>query len=164
MDFEHFRARREYITHVERFIRDRVLPNEQTYVEQLARTDDWRRWRIPRSSRAQAEARERVCGIFSFPTAEYGAGLDNRDYAPIAELTGRSFSRRRSSTAAPPDTGNAECWALRLRRAEARWLGRFCRRDRSGFAMTSRRSRRATRHMKATCEVVGDQAVINGRW
>ena len=32
---------------VERFVRELVVPNEQTYREQLAGTDDWTRWKIP---------------------------------------------------------------------------------------------------------------------
>ena len=47
MDFEHSERARAYMDQVERFVRERVIPNERTYVEQLVHTDDWRQWRIP---------------------------------------------------------------------------------------------------------------------
>ena len=47
MDFEHSERAQLYIDRVERFIRERVLPNEATYFSQLAHTDDFRQWRIP---------------------------------------------------------------------------------------------------------------------
>ncbi len=167
MDFEHSERAREYITHVERFIRDRVLPNEQTYVDQLARTDDWRRWRIPPIlEELKAEARERGLWNLFLPDSEYGAGLDNRDYAPIAELTGRSFMAPEVFNCSAPDTGNAEV-LVRYGSAEQkqRWLTPLLAGEiRSGFAMTEPAvaSSDAT-NMQATCEVEGDQAVINGQ-
>ena len=167
MDFEHSERAREYITHVERFIRDRVLPNEQTYVDQLARTDDWRRWRIPPIlEELKAEARERGLWNLFLPDSEYGAGLDNRDYAPIAELTGRSFMAPEVFNCSAPDTGNAEV-LVRYGSAEQkqRWLTPLLAGEiRSSFAMTEPAvaSSDAT-NMQATCEVEGDQAVINGQ-
>src|SRR5512139_3163938 len=47
MDFEHSEKARLYIEQVERFVRERVIPNEQTYWDQLGHTDDWRQWRVP---------------------------------------------------------------------------------------------------------------------
>ena len=167
MDFEHSERAREYITHVERFIRDRVVPNEQTYVDQLARTDDWRRWRIPPIlEELKAEARERGLWNLFLPDSEYGAGLDNRDYAPIAELTGRSFLAPEVFNCSAPDTGNAEV-LVRYGSAEQkqRWLTPLLAGEiRSGFAMTEPAvaSSDAT-NMQATCEVEGDQIVINGQ-
>src|SRR5690349_13066907 len=92
MDFELSERAQVYVGHVERFLRDRILPNEQTYLDQLVRTDDWRRWRIPpviESLKAAAKA-EGLWNLF-LPDSEHGSGLDNRDYAPLAEIMGRSF-------------------------------------------------------------------------
>jgi hypothetical protein len=109
MDFEHSERARAYIDQVERFVRERVVPNEKTYVEQLAHSPDWRQWRIPpilEELKAEAKALG-LWNLFLFD-AEYGAGLDNRDYAPIAEITGKSFLAPEVFNCSAPDTGNAE--------------------------------------------------------
>lgn len=167
MDFEHSERAQQYMAQVERFVRERVVPNEQTYVDQLARTDDWRRWRIP-PILEQLKGEAKALGLWNLflPDSEYGAGLDNRDYAPIAELTGRSFLAPEVFNCSAPDTGNAEV-LVRYGSAEqkARWLVPLLAGEiRSGFAMTEPAvaSSDAT-NMKATCEVDGDQVVINGQ-
>ncbi|HEY2385513.1 MAG TPA: acyl-CoA dehydrogenase family protein [Candidatus Binatia bacterium] len=167
MDFENSERARPYIEQAERFVRERVVPNEQTYVDQLAGTDDWRRWRIPPVlEELKAEAKALSLWNLFLPDSEYGAGLDNRDYAPIAEITGRSFLAPEVFNCSAPDTGNAEV-LVRYGSAEqkARWLTPLLAGEiRSGFAMTEPAvaSSDAT-NMKATCEVVGDQVVINGQ-
>jgi hypothetical protein len=167
VDFENSERARPYIEQAERFVRERVVPNEQTYVDQLAGTDDWRRWRIPPVlEELKAEAKALSLWNLFLPDSEYGAGLDNRDYAPIAEITGRSFLAPEVFNCSAPDTGNAEV-LVRYGSAEqkARWLTPLLAGEiRSGFAMTEPAvaSSDAT-NMKATCEVVGDQVVINGQ-
>ena len=42
MDFEHSARSREVVRQVERFVKERVVPSEQTFLDQLAHTDDWR--------------------------------------------------------------------------------------------------------------------------
>ena len=167
MDFEHSERAQQYITQVEHFVRERVLPNEQTYVAQLAHTDDWRQWRIPPIlERLKAEARAAGLWNLFLPESEYGAGLDNRDYAPLAELMGRSFLAPEVFNCAAPDTGNAEV-LVRYGSDEQkeRWLKPLLAGEiRSGFAMTEPAvaSSDAT-NMKATCEVDGDEVVVNGQ-
>jgi acyl-CoA dehydrogenase len=167
MDFEHSERARDYMAQVERFVRERVLPNEVTYLAQLAHTDDWRRWRIPPVVE-ELKAEAKALGLWNLflPDDEHGAGLDNRDYAPIAELTGRSFLAPEVFNCAAPDTGNAEV-LVRYGSPEqkARWLAPLLAGEiRSGFAMTEPAvaSSDAT-NMKATCVVEGDQVVINGQ-
>src|SRR4029078_10869296 len=84
MDFEHSERARQYIEHVDRFIRDRVTPHEPLFFQQLARTYDWRQWRIPpilETLKGEAKA----AGVWNLflPESDYGPGLDNRDYAPL---------------------------------------------------------------------------------
>jgi acyl-CoA dehydrogenase len=167
VDFEHSERAQQYITQVERFTRERIVPNEQTYLDQLAHTNDWRQWRIP-PILDELKAQAKSLGLWNLflPESEYGAGLDNRDYAPLAEIMGRSFLASEVFNCSAPDTGNAEV-LVRYGSAEQkeRWLKPLLNGEiRSGFAMTEPAvaSSDAT-NMKATCEVEGDQVVINGQ-
>jgi hypothetical protein len=152
---------------VERFVIERVVPSEQTYLDQLVHSDDWRRWRIPPIiEHLKDEAKALGLWNLFLPDSEHGAGLDNRDYAPIAEITGRSFLAPEVFTCSAPDTGNAEV-LVRYGSAEQkqRWLEPLLAGTiRSGFAMTEPAvaSSDAT-NMRATCEIEGDQVVINGQ-
>jgi hypothetical protein len=167
MDFEHSELARRYIDLVERFVRERVVPNEQTYIDQLAHTDDWRQWRIP-PILEQLKVEAKAAGLWNLflPDTEYGAGLDNRDYAPLAEITGRSFLAPEVFNCSAPDTGNAEVLVRYGSDAQKdRWLKPLLAGEiRSGFAMTEPAvaSSDAT-NMKATCEIDGDEIVLNGQ-
>src|SRR5207244_5021672 len=92
MDFDHSERAQVYIAQIERFVRERIVPNQATYFEQLVRTDDWRKWRIPPIvDTLKAEAKSAGLWNLFLPDSEHGAGLDNRDYAPLAEIMGRRF-------------------------------------------------------------------------
>jgi len=151
----------------ERFVRERVVPNEQTYVEQLVGSDDWRDWKIPLIvEELKAEARELGLWNLFLPDETYGAGLDNRDYAPVAEITGRSFLAPEVFNCNAPDTGNAEVLVkYGSDEQKKQWLEPLLDgKIRSAFAMTEPAvaSSDAT-NMQATCEVVGDEVVLNGQ-
>jgi acyl-CoA dehydrogenase len=167
VDFEHSERAQQYITQVERFTRERIVPNEQTYLDQLAHTNDWRQWRIP-PILEELKAQAKALGLWNLflPESEYGAGLDNRDYAPLAEIMGRSFLASEVFNCSAPDTGNAEVLVrYGSEEQKERWLKPLLNGEiRSGFAMTEPAvaSSDAT-NMKATCEVEGDQVVINGQ-
>jgi len=151
----------------ERFVRERIVPNEQTYLDQLVGTDDWSAWKIPPIlEELKAEAKEIGLWNLFLPDEEYGAGLDNRDYAPVAEITGRSFLAPEVFNCSAPDTGNAEVLVkYGSDEQKKRWLEPLLAGEiRSGFAMTEPAvaSSDAT-NMQATCEVVGDEVVLNGQ-
>ncbi|MEM8608482.1 MAG: acyl-CoA dehydrogenase family protein [Myxococcota bacterium] len=167
MDFEHSERARAVIDQVDRFVRERIVPNEKTYAEQLVNTDDWRAWKIPPiMEELKAEAKSLGLWNLFLPDEEYGAGLDNRDYAPIAEVTGRSHLAPEVFNCAAPDTGNMEVLVKYGSDAQKkRWLAPLLAGDiRSAFAMTEPAvaSSDAT-NMQARCEVVGDEVVINGQ-
>ncbi len=167
MDFAHSERATTVMAQAERFVRERVVPNEQTYLEQLVGSDDWRNWKIPPIlEELKAEAREIGLWNLFLPDAKYGAGLDNRDYAPIAEITGRSFLAPEVFNCSAPDTGNAEVLVqYGSDDQKKRWLEPLLAGTiRSGFAMTEPAvaSSDAT-NMQATCEVAGDEVVLNGQ-
>ncbi|MEM9729611.1 MAG: acyl-CoA dehydrogenase family protein [Myxococcota bacterium] len=167
MDFEHSERARAVIDQVDRFVRERIVPNEKTYAEQLVNTDDWRAWKIPPiMEELKAEAKSLGLWNLFLPDEEYGAGLDNRDYAPIAEVTGRSHLAPEVFNCAAPDTGNMEVLVKYGSDAQKkRWLAPLLAGDiRSAFAMTEPAvaSSDAT-NMQARCEVIGDEVVINGQ-
>jgi alkylation response protein AidB-like acyl-CoA dehydrogenase len=73
MDFEHSERARQYMDQVDRFVRERVIPNERTYWEQLAHTDDWRRWRIP-PILDELKAEARAAGLWNLHRQHGGVG------------------------------------------------------------------------------------------
>jgi alkylation response protein AidB-like acyl-CoA dehydrogenase len=167
MDFEHSQDARLVMEQVDRFIRERVVPHESTYRDQLVHTDDWTRWTIPPVvEELKAEARELGLWNLFLPDEEYGVGFDNRDYAPVAELTGRSFLAPEVFNCSAPDTGNAEVlvqFGSDLQKEQ--WLVPLLAGEiRSGFAMTEPAvaSSDAT-NMKATAVIEGDEVVLNGQ-
>jgi len=167
MDFQHSERAQKVMAQVQRFLDERILPNEQTYLDQLVGTDDWREWKIPPiMEELKAEARELGLWNLFLPDEELGAGLDNRDYAPIAEITGRSFIAPEVFNCNAPDTGNAEVLVkYGSDEQKKQWLEPLLAGEiRSGFAMTEPAvaSSDAT-NMKATCEVVGEEVVLNGQ-
>ena len=167
MDFDHSERAQHLIGQLERFMREEVLPGEQTYFDQLVRSDDFRKWRIP-PVMEELKAKARAAGLWNLfmPGTEHGAGLDNRDYAPLAEITGRCHIAPEVFNCAAPDTGNMEV-LVRYGTAEQkeRWLRPLLAGEiRSGFSMTEPAvaSSDAT-NMKATCALEGDEIVLNGQ-
>ena len=167
MDFEHSERAKHYADKVAEFVEKRVLPNEEKYYSELVHSDDYRQWRIP-SIMEELKAEAKAAGLWNLflPHKELGAGLDNRDYAAVAEITGRSFIAPEVFNCNAPDTGNAEVLAqYGSEEQKERWLEPLLAGEiRSAFAMTEPAvaSSDAT-NMKATATVVGDEIVLNGR-
>lgn len=157
-----------------------IEPVEEEYHRDLARMrasggDPWTP--LPVLDELRAKAREQGLWNLFLPyehAAAYasrfgvagGEGLTNVDYAPIAELTGRSFIAPYVFNCNAPDTGNMEV-LLRYGSEEQRsqWLEPLLDgRIRSAFCMTEPgvASSDAT-NMEATAVVEGDEVVINGR-
>ncbi|HET6335679.1 MAG TPA: acyl-CoA dehydrogenase family protein [Polyangiales bacterium] len=167
MDFEHSARAQQYIEKVERFIRERVLPSEAEYYGALTHSSDHTQWRVPKVMESlKAEAKAQGLWNLYLSDAERGAGLDNRDYAAIAELTGRSFLAPEVFNCSAPDTGNAEVLLhYGSEEQKARWLMPLLAGEiRSGFAMTEPAvaSSDAT-NMQAKAVIEGDEVVLDGR-
>lgn len=123
---------------LQRFMRTRVLPNEQTWDAQL-RTPPDGRWPVPPLLRElQAEARAEGLWNLFVPREFDAAGLTNEQYAPLAEQMGWVPWAPEVFNCSAPDTGNMEV-LMRYGTEEqrARWLTPLLNGEtRSAFLMT----------------------------
>jgi acyl-CoA dehydrogenase len=92
------------------FMDDHVYPAEKTYRQQSRAAGD-AQFHPPVMEELKAEARARGLWNLFLPDDRYGAGLTNLEYAPLAEITGRSFLAPEALNCAAPDTGNMEILA-----------------------------------------------------
>jgi len=150
-----------------RFMDERVQPAEPVFAEQLARLDNpWARSTVPVLNELRAEARGR--GLWNiFLLGEHGGGLSNLQYAPLAELTGRSPQLAPAAlNCSAPDTGNMELLSLFGSGQQRKdWLEPLLDATiRSSFAMTEPdvASSDAT-NIRTSIVRDGDEYVIDGR-
>ncbi|MBW5483579.1 acyl-CoA dehydrogenase family protein [Streptomyces bambusae] len=120
------------------FMEECVLPAEPVAAEQRAALPS--PWDTPPVfGELKAEARRRGLWNLFLPDPEYGAGLTNLQYAPLAEITGRSPHLAPMATnCAAPDTGNMELLAqFGSEEQKKQWLQPLLAAEiRSAFAMT----------------------------
>jgi acyl-CoA dehydrogenase len=165
MDFA-FDARTEEVrSQLLDFMDEHVYPSEEVFEEQLAgRENPWAS--VPIVEELKAEARKRGLWNFFLP-GEHGGGLTNLQYAPLAEITGRS--PRLAPTAlncAAPDTGNMEVLAMFGNEQQRKqWLQPLLDGEiRSAFAMTEPDVASSdARNISTSIKRDGDEYVINGR-
>ncbi|WP_281783664.1 acyl-CoA dehydrogenase family protein [Sinimarinibacterium flocculans] len=151
--------------HISAFMAAHVYPAEATHLEQL-RERPWSETPVIREIRAKART-EGLWNLF-LPReyAPYSPGLSNLEYAPLAELMGRSEIGSAAFNCEAPDTGNMEVLARYGTDAQKRrWLEPLLAGDiRSSFAMTEPdvASSDAT-NIETSIVRDGDHYVINGR-
>ncbi|MGA3488588.1 acyl-CoA dehydrogenase family protein [Micromonosporaceae bacterium DT55] len=162
MDFS-FDARTEELrATLEEFLVDRVYPAEPLYA---AHGEPWSR--PPVMAELRAEARKRGLWNLFLPDPRHGAGLTNLQYAPLAELTGRSPQiAPEALNCNAPDTGNMELLAeFGSAEQQERWLRPLLEGEiHSAFCMTEPEVASSDAGNIATrIERDGDEYVINGR-
>ena len=142
-----------------------IYPNEQTFHDQIAASGNpHHHAEIVDELKVKARA-EGLWNLF-LPDAEYGAGLTNLEYAPLAEIMGRVAWASEVFNCAAPDTGNMEILAQFGTPAQKqKWLVPLLNGDiRSAFAMTEPdvASSDAT-NIQFSIKREGDEYVLNGR-
>ena len=167
MDFAHSERTQALMQRLSLFMRDEVTPAEPAYFAALGGSADWRDWRQP-AVMETLKSKAKQAGLWNLflPDAELGAGLSNVEYAPLAEIMGRSFIAPEVFNCNAPDTGNMEVLVRYGSQAQkSRWLTRLLAGEiRSAFCMTEPdvASSDAT-NMRATAVIQGDEVVLNGR-
>ncbi|HWC22174.1 MAG TPA: acyl-CoA dehydrogenase family protein [Flexivirga sp.] len=166
MDFEFDAQTEDLRRRVQDFLDTEVTPAEPVFEEQLAASDDpWAWSRVPVLEELRDKAKSQ--GLWNlFLPGESGAGLTNLQYAPLAEITGRSFLAPAALNCAAPDTGNMEVLnEFGSPEQQEQWLKPLLRGEiRSSFAMTEPdvASSDAT-NIATRIERDGDEYVLNGR-
>ncbi len=167
MEFEYDARTEELQGRLLAFMDQHVYPAEAVFTDQLASLEDpWAWTRVPVLQELRTEAKAR--GLWNlFLPGEHGAGLTNLQYAPLAEITGRSGHLAPAAlNCSAPDTGNMEVLAMFGTDAQKkRWLEPLLAGEiRSSFAMTEPdvASSDAT-NIATRIERDGDDYVINGR-
>jgi acyl-CoA dehydrogenase len=147
------------------FMDTHVYPAEVVAEEQRTSTPQWTT--LPIMEELKTEARRRGLWNLFLPHSPLGAGLTNLQYAPLAEITGRSAHLAPEAlNCSAPDTGNMEVLAMfGTPDQQERWLKPLLAGEiRSAFCMTEPAvaSSDAT-NITTRIERDGDEYVINGR-
>jgi acyl-CoA dehydrogenase len=165
MDFAYSDKVNELRKRVNDFMDRYIYPNERTYRDQIAASGNpHHQAEIVDELKAIAKA-EGLWNLF-LPDEEYGAGLSNLEYAPLAEIMGRVGWSSEVFNCAAPDTGNMEILAqFGTEEQKKQWLMPLLEGEiRSTFAMTEPdvASSDAT-NIQLTIQRDGDEYVLNGR-
>jgi acyl-CoA dehydrogenase len=165
MDFEQTARGKDFAERLTAFMDERVLPAEADYHEQLREAGD-PHFDPPVMEELKEEARSRGLWNLFHPDPEFGPGLTNVEYAPLAEITGRSHIGPESVNCAAPDTGNMEVLTLfGTDEQKEQWLRPLLDGEiRSAFAMTEPEVASSdARNIQLRIERDGDDYVLNGR-
>ncbi len=165
MNFELSDRTKEFQERLQAFMDERVYPAEAVYRQQLADSGETH-FHPPVMEELKEEARRRGLWNLFLPGDEHGAGLTNLEYAPLAEIMGRTGIAAEACNCNAPDTGNMEVLTqFGSDEQKDRWLRPLLDGEiRSAFAMTEPdvASSDAT-NIDTRIVRDGDEYVINGR-
>jgi acyl-CoA dehydrogenase len=164
MDFELSDRCKELRERLLTFMDEHVYPSEPVYEQQVRESGD-PHFHPPVMEELKARAAELGLWNLFLP---YEGGLSNVEYAPLAEIMGRSRIAPEACNCAAPDTGNMEVLTLfGSPEQKDRWLRPLLDGEiRSGFAMTEPDvgSSDAT-NVQMRIEREGDEYVLSGhKW
>ena len=184
MDFDYSPRTQQLAARLNAFMAEHVYPAEAAYFEEIeANTRAGRRW-TPLQTIEKLKPKAREAGLWNLflpPTSEgqaaaargeseYGFGLSNQDYAPLAEIMGAVPWSSEVFNCSAPDTGNMEVFArYATPELKKRWLEPLLAGEiRSAFAMTepavaSSDATNIQADIRKESGKDGDHYVINGR-
>jgi len=149
------------------FMQSHVYPAETVLEQELSRAPDPLRYEPEIKDVLKREARSRGLWNLFLPDPQWGAGLTNLEYAPLAEITGWSPDLAPEAVnSSAPDTGNMELLAQFGSDAQKRqWLQPLLEGEiRSCFSMTEPGVASSdASNIQTRIERAGNDYVINGR-
>jgi acyl-CoA dehydrogenase len=167
VDFEFSPRALELQDRMRSFMQAHVYPSEILYDQQIAESGNSHA--LP-PVMVELKEKARAEGLWNLfmSHGEWGAGLTNLEYAPLAEIAGRSIIGPEVFNCSAPDTGNMELLALYGTPAQRdRWLRPLLEAEiRSCFAMTEPEVASSDpRNIRTRITRDGDSYVVNGhKW
>ena len=165
MNFDYSEKVLDLIGKLNSFMDENIYPNEAAYAKHFKTTED--KWKsAPIMSELKSKARDAGLWNLFLPDSKNGAGLNNLEYAPLAEIMGRAPWSSEAFNCSAPDTGNMEVLdRYGTDEQKAEWLTPLLNGEiRSVFCMTEPAvaSSDAT-NIESPIIRDGDHYVINGR-
>jgi acyl-CoA dehydrogenase len=165
VDFEFSARTAELAAGLETFMAEHVYPAEAVFDAQVAASaNPHEQPQVMRD--LQRIAREQGLWNLFMTHGDRGAGLSNLEYAPLAEIVGRSIIGNEAINCSAPDTGNMEILAMYgTEQQQKEWLDPLLDCEiRSAFAMTEPEVASSdARNITSTIQRDGDEYVLNGR-
>ncbi len=165
MYFEYSDKVKDLIARVEDFMENEVYPAESVHHQQVASGAS--RWEVvPVMEELKDKAKAQGLWNLFMPDPDFGPGLTNLEYAPLAEVMGRSMLGPEPFNCSAPDTGNMEVllhYGTDVQKDE--WLPPLLDgKIRSAFLMTEPDvASSAATNIETRIARDGDDYVINGR-
>ncbi len=163
--FEFSERAKQYQTDLLDFMDSQVYPAETVYEQQMRAAGN-PHFHPPILEELKTEARRRGLWNLFHPHTEWGPGLSNLDYAPLAEIMGRSHIASEACNCSAPDTGNMEVFTLfGTDEHKEKYLKPLLEGEiRSAFAMTEPAVASAdATNIEMRMERDGDGYLLNGR-
>ena len=163
--FEFSERAKQYQADLLDFMDSHVYPAETVYEQQMHAAGN-PHFHPPILEELKTEARRRGLWNLFHPHTEWGPGLSNLDYAPLAEIMGRSHIASEACNCSAPDTGNMEVFTLfGTEEHKEKYLKPLLEGEiRSAFAMTEPAVASAdATNIEMRMERDGDGYLLNGR-
>jgi len=165
VDFNYSEKSLDLQKKLNKFFEEHIYPIEQAYDQEIE--DSGNSLHIPGIlDELKNKAKEEGLWNLFLPDSEYGAGLTNVEYAPLAEITGKVWWAPEVFNCSAPDTGNMEVlYDFGTDEQKEEWLTPLLDGSiRSCFAMTEPdvASSDAT-NISSSIVSDGDNYIINGR-